>query len=115
MKRSTCLSAILVALSVPSIASAAPTQNQAPKLVAQAATNVGSDVAQQADGTGTGTGTPSTGTADGATAGATQPAVSIGTSPTAPATDTPQTAPEEPKKTQRQQPVGKNRAKKKGK
>jgi hypothetical protein len=110
MKRSTCLSAFLVALSVTSIASAAPTQNQAPKLVAQAATNVGSDVAQQGGdgtGTGTGTGTPSTGTADGSTTGenATQPAVSIGTSPTAPATDTSQSTATEPaKKTPKPRP-----------
>jgi hypothetical protein len=110
MKRSTCLSAFLAALSVTSIASAAPTTNQAqaPKLVAQAASNAGSDVAQQSDGTGTGTSTtPSTGTADGQQTGETstpQPAVSIGTSTTAPATDTSQAAAEEPKKKPKPRP-----------
>lgn len=109
MKRSTCLSAFLAVLSATSIASAAPTQNQnqAPKLVAQAATNAGSDVAQQSDGTGTGTGTSATPTTDGSSTGetATQPAVSIGTSPTAPATDTSQAGAQEPaKKTPKPRP-----------
>jgi hypothetical protein len=108
MKRSTCLSAFLVACSLTSIASAAPTQNQAPKLVAQAATNVGSDVAQQTDGTGTGTSTtPTTGTADGQQTGentTVQPAVSVGTTTPAPATDTSQAAAEEPKKKPKPRP-----------
>lgn len=111
MKRSPCLSALLVGLSVTSIASiasAAPTQNQAPKLVAQAATNVGSDVAQQSDGTGTGTSTaPSTGTADGQQTGENttpQPAVSVGTSTTTPATDTSQAAAQAPKKKPKPRP-----------
>lgn len=107
MKRSSCLSAFLVALSVTSVASAAPDkgekkQEPAPKLVAQAARNVGNDVAQTTDpqpATGTGT-TPTTGTADGSGTtenGAAQPAVSVGT-PTAPATDTAQAAAEVPAK-----------------
>lgn len=108
MKRSTCLSAFLAAFSLTAIASAAPTQNQAPKLVAQAATNVGSDVAQQSDGTGTGgTTTPTTGSADGQQTGATtspQPAVSVGTSTTTPATDTSQAASEAPKKKPKPRP-----------
>lgn len=102
MKRSTCLSAFLAALSVTSIASAAPTQNQAPKLVAQAATNVGSDVAQS---DGTATTTPSTSAAPGQTGeNATQPAVSVGTTSPAPATDTPQAASEAPKKAPKPRP-----------
>jgi hypothetical protein len=102
MKRSTCLSAFVAALSLTSIASAAPSNHQAPKLVAQAANNVGNDVAQQSDGSGTGTSTtPTTGTADGQQTGESstpQPAVSVGTSTTAPATDTPATAAPDPAK-----------------
>jgi hypothetical protein len=108
MKRSTCLSAFLVACSLTSIASAAPTQNQAPKLVAQAASNVGSDVAQQSDGTGTGTTTtPTTGTADGQQTGENatpQPAVSVGTTTPAPATDTPAASGEEAAKKPKPRP-----------
>ena len=117
MKRSTCLSAFLVGLSVTamtSIASAAPTNNQAPKVVVQQAAtqagNMGSDVAQT-DGSGTGTGTsttPTTGTADGQQTGESgtspQPAVSIGTSTTTPATDTSQSAAEAPAKKPKPRP-----------
>lgn len=116
MKRSTCLSAFLVGLSVTaitSIASAAPTKNQAPKVVVQQAAtqagNMGSDVAQT-DGAGTGTGTstaPTTGTADGQQTGESstpQPAVSIGTSTTAPTTDTPAAAAAEPAKKPKPRP-----------
>lgn len=105
MKRSTSLSALLVGLTLTSLASAAPqagSENQAspaakpgakPVLVAQ-----NSDP-QPSDGSGTQPSAPTTAPADGSGTGETgtaQPAISIGGS-TAPATDTPQAAAEEQK------------------
>ncbi len=111
MKRSTCLSALLVGLTLTSLASAAPAgsenpakpatkQGQKPVLVAQ-----NSDP-QPSDGSGTPS-APTTAPADGSgtgESGTVQPAVSIGTSTTAPATDTPQAAAEEPKKKPKPRP-----------
>lgn len=110
MKRSTCLSALLVGLSLTSIASAAPTaaaENQAepakkkadkPVLVAQAS--------DQPPGSNNPTAAPTTAPADGSGTGQTgtaQPTVSIGGSP-APATDTPQASAEEPAKKPKPRP-----------
>jgi hypothetical protein len=102
MKRSSCLSAFLVALTATSIASAAPEspQDKKPTFVAQAK-GIGNDVAQT-DGSGTGAGTgssPTTAPSDASPPSespAPQPAVTIGT-PTGPTTDTPQAAAEEGK------------------
>jgi len=107
MKRSTCLSAFLVALSLPSIAAAAPENNAKPTLVAQAK-GIGSDVAQT-DGSGT-PGTGASPTAAPTDASQTtespatpQPAVSVGT-PTGPTTDTPQASNEAPAKKPKPRP-----------
>lgn len=113
MKRSTSLSALLVGLTLTSLASAAPTtgseenqakpatkQAQKPVLVAQ-----NSDP-QPTDGSGQPSTAPTTAPADGSgttETGTAQPAVSIGGT-TAPATDTPQAAAEEPKKKPKPRP-----------
>ncbi len=108
MKRSTCLPALLLGLTVtstfvPSLASAAP-EGTRPAGVRVAQARVG-DVAQQPsdpppeDGTNPPPAPPSGTTAPtvGDGTGETQPAVSLGTTTTSPATDQPSGAAEEPK------------------
>jgi hypothetical protein len=96
MKRSSCLSALFVGLSVmaTSVAFAAPDAQPKTKLVAQA--NPGGAVSQTAD-PADGTGTSAAPGAGPATGQGVQPAVTLGNAPaTEPAADTPAEAEEEP-------------------
>jgi len=126
MKRSSCLSAMLVGLSVvsSSVAFAAPASSSEteasakPVLVAQAQAKPGSKPTLQAvqgtdpapsGGTTPTPADPSAAPSEAAPASpapeaTVQPAVTLGTAPSAPATDTPQGAAEEPKKKPKPRP-----------